>query len=297
MPEQMNAARVRELAEILGNERGDTRLRTLSAAELGRIPGDAAVRALEGGLAATAPTVLLVVLRALGWRGDAATMPELAAVARRASGAVARQARYAEALIAHRLNLDTGPAMRPPEEEPPLAMPSEVSTLRMGAAAPAEVAAAVKALGEVGMPLSKELGLTLACEMAEGLVLLHEDLARPGGVAALAGRRAVPAILAVRNHESGEYRISLTVLSSPGATPDRLILAVCDAGGRVPYAGEAQLGAEGLRATVQTVRGSNAPPLHIEVGFDGQSLSVHRAVTAASAPSRRRTPTAWSRPG
>lgn len=281
-----SSQRIRALAQIFDDEQAATRLRTRAIAELAQIPGEAAVAALVAATATNSPTVLLVALRALGCRGDATTLAALSAAARHPSATVARQARYAAALIVHRLDLPAEPALQLPEETRYRPLPAERSALRISPASAADVAAAVDSLGATGLPLSKQVGFHLVCEQAEWLILLHAMLVGSRGPAALAGRKAVPLLLAARSGANDEYRSALTVLSAPRTGPARLSLTVCDAGGRVAYAGEARLGAAELFVTIRTVPGSSAMPLHFEAGFDGHALTMGRAETATAVPSR-----------
>jgi hypothetical protein len=123
---------------VLRNASEDVQTRSLAAAYLARLKSERAAQSLANALAeATDPTISTVILRGLGRIGGPEVLTAVGqAAARRSSGAVARQARFAATLIAHRFNLPQGDAKLPPESE---FVPMALRSVREGTVLPASV--------------------------------------------------------------------------------------------------------------------------------------------------------------
>jgi hypothetical protein len=285
----------RDLANVLQNTAEDVQVRSLAATSLARLKSTVAAQALLSAIAAPSPTLATVALRGLGRIAGPEALPAIEQLANRSSGAVARQARFAATLIAHRFNLPGRDTQLPPASDflTLSAETAESVPIRVAEAAPTEVAAALASMSRepVGVPLSPHAGWKIVCHGFEWMLLLNEEFAAPGALEGLAARKAVPAIVAVKGMESGEYRPALTVLTSSGPSPQAIDVLLYELSGELAYAGPGTIVPRGVRVTLQSVREGAVLPTAIEGTFDGRSFSVSNAVTAASIPSvRRRSP-------
>jgi hypothetical protein len=276
----------RDFESVLRDEDEDPRFRGLASVNLGRLGSEQAAHSLIAATDTSEPTVLSLIMRALGRIGGPDALPAIGLVVQRTSGASQRQARFAAVLIAHRFNLP-GHAARAPAESDYLPLPqlpaAPARPIGIAAASPAEIETAVAALSRqpVGITPSKQQGWTLRCGNFEWMLLVGQEFEAPDALHALVQRRAVPAIVSLKSEEDGAHRPALTVLTVPGSVPGTVDILVHTLAGRVAYASSATFVEGRLRFSIRSVRGGATLPVVVTGFYDGQVFQAE-AETVAS---------------
>jgi hypothetical protein len=121
-------------------------------------------------------------MKALGRIGDETVLPVVEAVKRQNVGLAAVQARFAAALISHRLGL-AGNDLPVPDSKELLGTPPDVQMqpIQVASAEPAEAARCMAALATrpFGIPLAQQSAHQLLCGGSTRMVVLHRDLVDP----------------------------------------------------------------------------------------------------------------------
>jgi hypothetical protein len=278
------------LAGILQDERERISIRSAAAASLGRIRGARAEEALlVASRSSVDANILSQVLRSLGQIGGAATFQAIDALALPASHPSASAARFAAALISHRLGL-AGHDLPVPREDQLLKLPAEgLGRLEFSSPSPAQIRKIVADLRRpYGLGLDLESAVQIQCAGSINTVVFNQEF-KDAAITQLLHRKAVFALVALESPESGESSVSYIVLTTPVQPAGSLQLGVPRCSGRLALAGLAQVSGSGLRFSLRVVSRPGARAIEVGGTLENGRLSDVRAAVANS-PQLRRAP-------
>lgn len=282
--------RHRDYAQVLQNEAEAPTLRALAAQHLGRVGSPAARAVLLQHGDVEPERVRLAVVNALGRTGGEDALPVVRRAATGGSPRLAAEARFAEALIAHRLRLEGDD--EPPETCDLLTLPTDFAlAVPARPARPATVTRCLATLASdpYGIEYAEETAVQLSMGSEEWVVLLNRDLAAPDGVESLC-RKALLGVIAERDELYDTYSVALLLLATPERGAVRLSLHRTD--GDLIYLGRLEEGA----FTIRTVDRPDALPLELCGRLGDGRLDVEAAHTAIMT-ARRKRPLPLAAPG
>ena len=213
----------RDLAAVLLDESDLSRIRTAAAITLWRLGSAEAASVLERSLAVEDERVLARVFTTLGRIGPSTALDAITEARRRTSGFARAQADFAATSIAHRFGLPGHKAV-PPATNAFLAVPRAARPFRVSRADAAEAELGLRSLASepFGIDLSERDAFRLRCDGNDWLLMLNAELSEAGG-SLLADRKAVAAVIASKQQETGLYSTKLLVLTAP--TPEETAVA------------------------------------------------------------------------
>lgn len=251
--------------------------RRAAAIALGRTPGPDRVAAQAALLRAVASDretrVVLAAAKALGWIGDGAAYPALAAAASSHRGPGAAQISWAARLIAARARLAT-PELGRLEVGPVLALNGgDLIEVNPAGADTLARCLADLASGPFALDLDPTLGIALACHGAPRVLLVDRMLRGDIDHGAIP---SIPAVIATWLPDIQRYAVSHIVLSEPGREHS---LVVCRSTGEPVFAGSASVLEDQLRFAIAAVERPGAFGLRVtgRVTRDGVTIDEARA--------------------
>lgn len=273
----------RAAAAILRNAQESARRRYVAAATLGRANTRAARNALMTGLKLRDPVVRAGVLKALGRIGDEAALRAITRLKDRSA-----QARFAAALIAHRLGVP-GPALQGPPDRDMLGLRARAShPMQWRKASAAEVKPCLRSLGErpFGIALAPAPAYQVTCGGRSLMVLFDRQLAAHDMVKAAQGRKALAGMVARKNEADGLYSEWLLIFTAPARRPAGFRVLLYLTNGTLAFAGRAGAKAQAADFSIRAVSRPGAVPIlvrgalepdRVKIGSARSELSVRRA--------------------
>lgn len=273
-----------DYALVLQNREEAPALRALAAQHLGRVGTPAALAVLMQQGSTEPERVQRAVVMALGRTGGEDALEVVRRAGTGGSPRLAAEARFAEALITHRLGLEEG-GDPSPENLELLALPTGFAlAVPVRLAPPATVTRCVATLVSepYGIEYAEEGAVQLRMDSEEWVVLLNRDLASPNGAETLYRRKTLLGVIAERDVLDDAYSVALLLLATPEKGAVRLSLHRPD--GDLIYLGRLEGGA----FTIRTVDRPDALPLELCGRLGDGRLDVETAHTAIMTTPKKR---------
>jgi len=238
------------------------------------------------------PSILAAVLLSLARVGTAEDAATIRTLARRLTGPLAEQGRFAELLLAHRLGLGLDivpPIQTPPEREVP------VRTSAITSGQPQEAMTAwtrFVANAHLGFEPDKRRCMLIHCARRSILLIPSLELANQIGQRLLAARMIVGATAAYER-EAAAWHHDLWILSTPAS--GGVELQAWTQGGLACYTGSGRVTGEQLAFEVRTTASTRLALARISGRLTKDSLTIEgtvgdRAPSDSPAPVLRRRP-------
>ncbi len=276
------AGKVRDMKSLVLDEEETPRIRHQAAQVLGQTGSRSAVEALEGALGVKDPLTLRGVLHGLSVSGRKKSLTFLAPLKRR-RGAVGESASWARTVLGYRLG-EPGSELPAVKARALLKLdPKKSSAVEVGAARGKKVQAALETVSSrlPGLALTGRGALSIECGKQRLMLLFDESVLGKGSVQRVAGRKALPAVIA-------EYASDVDV----GWEPKHYVLTeplkggairivVTTIRGRMVMEGRGTVGEGRIDFELKGVDAPGAVPVDVRGSWDGRRLTFSRARSAA----------------
>ncbi len=244
---------------------------------------------LEAARAVRDQAAMVGVVKGLGRTGDERALRMIEQVSAEASEPLARQAKFAAALLSYRLDLP-GHDLEPPRELLELP-PEEGEPVRIAAPELEEARLCLDSLAAepFGIQLGAESLQQLDCEHNRWMLLLNEEFTGDGALDRLRERKALLGVIASKSSESGSYSVIFTILTAASEERDKVRLSLTRTTGELGYSGEVSLSGRGpARFGLNSVAQPGIFGLRAEGTFDAAGrLEIASAVSALTIENKR----------
>jgi HEAT repeats len=277
------AGRVPVLNTLLQDPKTPPRLRHLAATLLGRIESHGARDALLNALGVPDPRLVGQVAQSLGRIGDRTVVAPLMKAAAGLHGLPRGQAQFALRLLAHRLDLDFPD--EPLDDVSLLPRPGdEAQHIRAMRADPIEAQVAARAMTRepFGIELNEQSAQQFVCDDVWSVLLFDRALGAPPLHTNLLSRKRLAAVVGRKAGDDGLYSPSLLLLTSPGRSADRILLALYQPNGTLTMTGSAIPRPDGLAFELRTVVRAGAVAVWIEGMLAGDAVALEVGRTECS---------------
>lgn len=278
-------------AVVLENEHESPIIRSAAAISLGRIMTPEAEAVLIRNTRLSDRRVLADVVKALGRIGGSAALVVLETVVQETTGSAAEQARFAAALISHRLGA-MGNDLPVPTSEDFLLLPSDhFLPIQISPANEREAELSLRTLKmePLNIVFAKDSTYQIRCGQSTRMIMLNQDFTGLGAVKKLMEKKAFLGIVATKFEESQMYATSFFLLTSPIKELNRINILIYRSTGALAFGGTAQITENSATFTIHTVSRPGANPVQIEGTFTDGRLTIITAL-AASFTLKRRQP-------
>ncbi|MCB9569612.1 MAG: HEAT repeat domain-containing protein [Myxococcales bacterium] len=291
IPTVAGAAALPELRALASNEREAVGDRKMAIAALARLPGAQAPAAILEVARTREPHVLGEAVRQLGWIGDASALPRLEEVARGDRGNLGKKASFAAALIAHRLRLP-GHELPSPAAVATVALGDQVKPIAVRRLAGPEIGAFSRLIPDLppGLKVDGPASLHLDCAGREQWIAMDQEVALHP--AALAGEKAMPAVVALRNLTTGGVSTALVALTTPTGR-GAFSIGLYSRNGSLRFAGHGTIHGDAAEFELRAVARPGAPAVLIRCrGANGHLEITEAKLGPIASPARRPKPIA-----
>lgn len=276
-------------AEVLENEHEPAAIRSAAAMSLGRIMTLRAEEMLIKNSQIADQGVLADVVKALGRIGDRSALVVLEKVKQNAIGLAAEQARFAAALISHRLGV-AGNDLPVPTSEDLLALPGNtilaIQVTRANASE-AEESLHSLAMEPFGIDFAKDFTYQVRCGRSTRMIMLNRDFTDSDAIKKLIERKAFLGVVATRFEESDMYSPSFLLLTSPVKQSSMINILIHRTTGALAFSGTAQVEGDLATFSIRTISQPGANPVQIEGTFTDGKLNITTALSATFRQKRR----------
>ncbi len=273
-----------DLAAVLENAREPARIRYLAAVMLAKVDTSAARDLLLRALKIRDKRVRAGVLIGLGRIGDKVALDAITRLKDRSA-----RARFAAALIAHRLGVK-GHDLQVPNN-------NDYLVLRAGAAhparwqrpAPAEVESCLRSLisDPFGITFTQTPAYQIRCGKRVLMVLFNQEFAAQDAIKRMCERKTLAGVVALKDETNGLYSVSLLILTAPARQRGRVHLLLHNTHGEIVYAGSAQVKAISAKFSIRAVSRPGGVPIRVEGTAQADRLEIKTALSALFVHSRR----------
>ncbi|GEM_PF-3026589 len=290
--------RVEIFHRLLVDEEENPRIRYLAATNLWLLGSEKAGNALkDAGQQARDAKTLTAIVKGLGRIGDQEALEVVSRIKRDAGGLLARQAGFAEILLAHRFGLE-GHDLPMPEKFQ--ALPRR-GTVKVRAGEPDEqekkLCLETLAADPYGIPLSSSSQVCIDCAGQRWMLVLNSTFDKRGGMERLAGKKALFGILATKNPETERYSGAFLIFTSPVKRNGRVYIILTRPGGEPCFAGTARAeGRDEAKFTIRSVEWPGVFPMKAEGHFRRDGRFELRSVTAGTRTTSKRQPAPSRKP-
>ena len=265
------------LRAILGDDTAAPAVRVAAASGLAHVGTDDAVRALLQATHIPHPAVFVAVVSALGQIGDASALPHLLELEQSGPPPAARLARFASALIGHRLNLD-GHSFRPSATHAYLDLSPAAEAVEVDAS-PQDARACLDALrgDALSIEYADEPVYQITCDRGSWFLALNRAVFRTGAaVDMMMNRNLLAGVLARKRSDGSGYSLGCYVLTVP-APPGGVDVFIPTRIGQLSWGGRGQLEEGVIQARVRAVARAGSLPVDIDVEVHDSGLDVTSA--------------------
>lgn len=287
-----------DLAALLENENESPRIRYLAALTLGRIRTAEALRILVRNVETRDEGVQAAVMRSLGRLGDRSALDAIAAVMGKTGGMAERDARFAAALISHRLGLEGNDLPVPEEKDYLDILPGAARPIQFirADAADAEFCLRSLAADPFGIEFAEQPMYLVRCGRTVLMVVFARELFAPSRLRSLEERKTIAGVVALRNPTSGLYSVSLLILTSPARPANGFHVLLAHPHGKVAYGGSARVEEDTAEFSIRAVAHPGAFAVRIQGRLLKPQLQIQSAISAFFT-SRPRRPREGGGPG
>jgi hypothetical protein len=282
-----------DLQAIVEDAAQPSRFRVLAATLLWRLGSRTAQQALAPSTGERDEQILSAVLIALGRIGDERALALVIRAAGHATGAAAKQARFARMLIEHRLGAATGETVA--LDQPPLApRGTSARPFELLRPSPAELASALRSLAREPFGIDyAPRGHQIRCGRRVWMLLFNAEwVDHPRS---LIERKWLAGVVASRSDENRDYSVRFLILTSPAGAGRVRIGGLTTLGDPV-FSGDALVGGDATEFSVTALSRPGAFPFRLEATWLADRLDVRHAATGVFVEAPRR-PTPGARPG
>jgi hypothetical protein len=275
----------RDFQQILENERESPELRYVSALYLGKMNAESSRQILLGNLNIEDDFVLSGVMKALGWIGDRHAFEAVSTLGKKAGERASAQARFAAALIAHRLGLDGGESLPPSID---YLDPGRETGRRLSIqpADPNEGEMCLRAVSRhpLGVEYDESSMYQLRCGRNSWMLLFNRDSVGGDAAQRLRDRKLLFGAVAHKSSASNLYVPVYVILTSPHIDAVRVL--VHRVSGRLEFGGAAEIEGDGVRFSIRAVVRPGAFAVWLDGRLEGGRLTIGTALAnpAVSAP-------------
>jgi hypothetical protein len=275
----------RDFEVVLESQEELPEIRHLAALYLGKINTPSALEILIKSSEVRDEYVLAGVMNALGRIGDEASLDVVSRVEKGATGSAAKQARFAAALIAHRLGLQEHDLPKPNDEDYINVTGSVARPLPITLAHAADAEICLRSLSNqpFGIEFVERPTYQLRCGRSAWMILFNRDFADRDSIRALKERKALLGVVARRSMTTGLYSAVFIVLTSPSESASRLDILVHRTNGDLAFGGSAQIEGDGAEFSIRTASRPGAVPVRLEGTFENGRLDMKTALSAVFA--------------
>ena len=282
----------RELERVLLDEEAPSNNRYLAAIYLSKISEPVSLNILKNTGNIQNEKVLSGVATALGRVGDSSALELLNRFQERSHGLAASRARFAAALISHRLGL-TGNELSLPDEQDYLTVDNRsVQQLQILEANETDAELCLRSIANenIGIEFSKSSVYQGNLSNCTWMILFNRDFSQEGTVKQLIRRKAVLGAVVTQigsEEEQKVYSIAYLLLTSPNESADGFNIMLHRPKGELAFAGMAKLEDDSARFLIRTISRPGAIPLQIKGKFKGEKLEISEAISGSSALEKR----------
>lgn len=282
----------RDFEAVLENERENSDIRYLAATYLGRVNTTSALEILIRNSQICDEYVLVGVMKALGRIGDRLALEAVLKAKEEAKGLAALEAKFAAALISHRLGLK--------RNEVPVLNNREYLELPTDCARPLRITRADDIDAEfclrsvAGQPLGIEFSehpmYQFRCGRRTWMILFNRDCVGQYTVKKLTKQKALFGVLAIRSEETRLYSVALLLLTSPGEQKDTANLLICRTNGDIAFGGTARVKGDYAEFSIRAVSRPGAFAVRVQGAFENGRLEIKEALATPFALVKKRQP-------
>jgi HEAT repeats len=281
------------LNALLLDSAAPAELRSTAALALGKEVTPQAEDVLIAALQTAPVTVVRRAAESLGRIGGRRALEALRQVRVAPDGAPARSVAFARVLISYRLGLGTD-RLQPPSPADMLTIePGRGVELRFEPIAVEAFRAAAASLQEVlpGIPVAERGSVRFFCRSEHLWIVLSEETAAPEGLARLASRDAVAAVVLKESSCPDGWYVNEYILTHPRDTQTLELVGVRPTG-VMTHSGEVDLSRPEAAVQLRALNTPYGPAIIFEatVGGAAAGFIMTRAVVAAAASERQKRP-------
>jgi len=273
-----------DFAAVLEDEKAPGRIRYMAALTLAKVDTRAAQDILINNLRIRDERVRAGVLTGLGRIGNRAALDAIAGLKDDS-----KPARFAAALIAHRLGVE-GHDLPVPDDSELLSLPdSAARPIQWQQPAPADVRVCIRSLTSdpFGIAFAQEPAYHARCGGRELMVLFNREIVVQDTIKFMRERKTLAGVVAVRNQTNGRYSVSLLILTSPNRKIEGFNLRLYQTKGALAYAGRALVKENPAEFAILAVSRPGAFPIRFEGMVKDGRIEIKTALSALLVHSRR----------
>ena len=205
------------------------------------------------------------------------------------TGVIASHARFAAALISHRLGLE-GNDLPVPNDNDFLEVPSDHTLpIQLTQASESEAALCLRslALEPRGFELARSFVYQVRCGRTVLMILFNQDLVNPEAIKKLIERKTLLGIVAAKCEDARSYSTSLLLLTSPVKQSSKVNILIHRSAGALAFGGTAQVVGNQAVFSIRAVSRIGSIPIKIEGTVEDGKLDFKTALAAISVNKRR----------
>lgn len=285
-------------ASLLEDQSETPRIRRLAAMCLERVQTPAALASLIKNTQIRDEEVLSAVLMALGRRGNQAALEAILRVEDKVTAFIATQARFAAALVSHRLGLPGNDLPFPDSKEFLEPTTRDVSPIQINLAGESEAEMSLRALDRVLLEIefARECIYQVRCERVIHMVAFNQDFTGANDFKKLIQRKALLAVVTTRSAESKAHYVTWLVLTSPVKQANAFQILISRPDGQLIFGGTGRITERNAEFSIRAVARPGGNPVQLEGTFNDCKLEI-KAGFFAKAGLKRRQPKRLPKPG
>ncbi|MEM7225244.1 MAG: HEAT repeat domain-containing protein [Pseudomonadota bacterium] len=283
---------------LLESPLSERQVKLEAALALGRSQHRDRVEILTGQLAEGDDLARFGALRALSQQDDPEAFEAVSAYRAEArDGFVKREARYAEAVLAYRLNLDGG-TLKVPSKTKILDVGPEATTItlrdsKLGADKIKEIRKGFEGQA-LGIDSGKAPVFAARCGKKDVFILLSDRFAKERSLDWLRGGKSIPAVIGYRDYCPEGYGAAFHLFCHPAKKAGAIVLHALNMRGRIVAVGEGEAKGDQARFSLKSLDVPGQFAFEMAGAFDGarQALSFAeaRSSTRLDRAESRKTP-------
>jgi len=269
----------RDLQAVLMNDGESPEVRAMAALYLGKVNTPAAREVLVEASSARDTLVLGAVASALGRIGDETSLEVVSRILDGANGLAAEQARFAAALLSHRLDV-RGPELQTPNSDDYLKLPPEAARpFRVEQTGSNEAELCLRSLADqsFGIELAEHPMYQVRCGNNAWMLLLSRDAVFPGATERLRTSKSLAGIIAIKDRTTRLYSSAFLVLTAPSKQSDGVAILIHRTTGDLIFAGTMQVVGRRASFALGAVRRPGAFPMELSGSIEDGYLDIHSA--------------------